>query len=87
MTIGIKLDDETRQRLKRLGETRSRSPHWLMRFAIQQFLDREEQYEREKREDTERWERFHMSGHAVPQTSAAAWLAKLADGKDGPCPE
>ena len=85
-TIGIKLDDQTKERLKRLGATRSRSPHWLMRFAIQQYLDREENYEREKREDMERWERFQLTGHAVSQDTAAAWLTTLAEGEHSPCP-
>ncbi|MBE2204099.1 MAG: toxin-antitoxin system, partial [Chthoniobacterales bacterium] len=30
-TMGVKLDEQTRDRLKTLGETRRRSPHWLMR--------------------------------------------------------
>lgn len=61
-TIDITLDKHTNERLKRLGATRSRSPAWLMRFAIQQFLDREENYERERREDLERWKRFRLLG-------------------------
>jgi predicted transcriptional regulator len=85
-TIGIKLDAETKERLKRLGATRSRSPHWLMCLAIRQYLDREEHYEREKREDMERWARFQLTGHAASHETAAAWLAKLADGEDAPCP-
>jgi predicted transcriptional regulator len=57
-----------------------------MCLAIRQYLDREENYEREKREDMERWERFQFTGRAVSQETAAAWLAKLADGEDAPCP-
>jgi predicted transcriptional regulator len=86
-TIGIKLDEHTKERLKQLGAARSRTPHWLMRNAIQQYLDREEQHEREKREDMERWERFQITGHAVTHDDAATWLRKLADGQDSPCPE
>lgn len=85
-TVGIKLDEQTKERLKRLGAARSRSPHWLMCLAIRHYLDREENYEREKREDMERWERFQLAGHAVAHETAAAWLAKLAKGEDSPCP-
>jgi len=38
----VKLDETTCDRLKALGESRQRTPHWLMREAIRQFLDREE---------------------------------------------
>lgn len=56
-TMGVKLDDSVRERLKLLGATKDRSPHWLMKQAIQEYLAREETYEREKQEDLERWQR------------------------------
>jgi predicted transcriptional regulator len=40
---GIKLDDETQRHLKALVVKRDRSPHWLMRTAIENYLAREEQ--------------------------------------------
>ena len=39
-TMGVKLDERTRDRLKILGEARRRSPHWLMREAIREYLER-----------------------------------------------
>lgn len=85
-TLGIKLDEETRQRLKALGELRDRSPHWLMKAAIESYLEREERYEREKREDMERWENYQFTGKAIPQERVLEWLNDLAQGKDVPCP-
>jgi predicted transcriptional regulator len=79
-TQGIKLDDATSARLKALGEARERSPHWLMRAAIADYLDREEKVEREKAEDMTRWETYAVTGHAVPHDKAAAWLDDLAHG-------
>jgi predicted transcriptional regulator len=86
-TQGIKLDDTTRERLKQLGKLKQRSSHWLMRTAIEQFLEKEEEYEREKREDMERWQRYQLTGHAVSQQDANRWLSELADGKSPPCPK
>jgi predicted transcriptional regulator len=86
-TQGIKLGDETRTRLKELGKLKQRSPHWLMKTAIEQFLDQEERYEREKREDMARWEEYQMTGRAVHHSEAAKWLSDLADGKSAPCPK
>lgn len=86
-TQGIKLDENTRARLKALGEKRNRSPHWLMRTAIQTYLEREEQYEKEKQEDKERWERYQLTGQAISHDTAAEWLNNLADGKDTLCPK
>jgi predicted transcriptional regulator len=86
-TQGIKLDETTRQRLKALGELRDRSPHWLMRVAIERYLDEEERQEREKREDMERWEAYQLTGHAVSHEADGTWLNALAEGIAGPCPK
>ncbi len=33
-TMGVKLDPEARERLKKLGAAKDRTPHWLMKKAI-----------------------------------------------------
>jgi predicted transcriptional regulator len=81
VTQGVKLDPETRDRLKALGELRRRSPHWLMRAAIEDFLHREEAVEREKRQDIERWQACELTGHTIGHETASAWLEDLAAGK------
>lgn len=86
-TQGVKLDESTCQRLKELGKLRDRSPHWLMRVAIENYLEQEEHCEREKREDMERWERYQLTGKAVSHKKAANWLGQLAAGKVKPCPK
>jgi len=78
-TVGVKLDDETRARLKMLGEARQRSTHWLMREAIRLFLDTEERYEREKAEDLGRWERYLATGEHLDHEEMGAWLDGLAE--------
>lgn len=80
-TQGIKLDDETQRRLKDLAAKRDRSPHWLMRTAIDNYLEHEEKYELEKSEDMKRWENYELTGQAIDNTSVKTWLQKLADGK------
>ena len=78
-TVGMKLDEETRERLKRLGEARQRSSHWLMKEAVARYLDTEERFEREKAEDSARWQRFVETGAAIPQEEAAVRLRALAE--------
>jgi predicted transcriptional regulator len=82
----VKLDDDTYERLKALGETRQRTPHWLMKTAIEQFVEREEAYEREKREDLERWERYKLTGQGVPHSAVKEWLASWGTENELPCP-
>ncbi|MDJ0388042.1 toxin-antitoxin system [Roseomonas sp. E05] len=73
-SLALKLDEATRQRLQALGRVRDRSPHWLMKKAVLEFLDREESYEQEKREDLARWERYRLSERAVTQQAVEEWL-------------
>ncbi len=86
-TKGVKLDEKTQQRLAALARIRDRSPHWLMCKAIETYLEREEKYEREKREDMERWEHYLLTGEAVSHDKATAWLKNLAQGKVTSCPK
>ncbi len=78
-TVGVKLDGETRERLRRLGETRQRSTHWLMKDAIARYLEAEERYEHEKAEDLVRWQRYVETGRAIPHEDAAVRLDALAE--------
>jgi predicted transcriptional regulator len=80
-TQGIKLDDDTRERLKVLAEKKQHSPHWLMRTAIEGYLEREEQYEKEKAEDNIRWEQYLITGKAIDHEKVEAWLDDLSQGK------
>ncbi len=85
-TLGVKLDQETRDRLKKLGDAKDRATHWLIKAAIIEYLNKEERAEREKREDAERWERYQLGGHFVDNKDAMNWLDALARGERTPCP-
>lgn len=65
VTMGVKLERETRDRLKSLGRLKERTPHFLVKKAIDEYLEREERWEAEKKEDQERWEEFATTGESV----------------------
>jgi predicted transcriptional regulator len=79
VTVGIKLDEETRERLKHLSALKERSPHWLMKAALREYLDREEAYERQRHEDQARWERYLQTGAFIDNESMMSWLDRLAE--------
>ena len=84
---GIKLDDKIRERLKVLAEKQHRSPHWIMRTAIEDYIEREEKYEREKSEDMAEYEEYLLTGKAIDNKVVLAWLNDLANNKITPCPK
>jgi predicted transcriptional regulator len=85
--MGIKLDEETRERLKTLGSARKRSAHWLMREAIREYLDKEEEIERRNTEADEAWVEYRRTGQSVSNEVMTAWLDTWGTDKEGPCPE
>lgn len=85
-TLGVKLDQETRDRLKKMGEVKDRAPHWLIKAAILEYLSKEECAELGRREDAERWERYQLTGHFVGNRDAMEWLDALAKGERRSCP-
>ena len=78
-TVGIKLDEDTRERIQRLSALKDRSPHWIMKTAIREYVEREEAYERERREDEERWARYLRTGAFVDNDTMLRWLDGLAE--------
>ncbi len=85
-TLGVKIEPEVRERLKTLAEQKDRSTHWIIKKAIEEYLAREESALRELREDSERWERYQLTGEAVANDDAIAWLDQLAAGHRAPWP-
>ena len=85
--MSVKLDPETRARLEQLAQSRRRTPHWMLREAVAQYVEREEKRETLKQETLKAWEEYQTSGLHVTAGEADAWLAQLSDGNDIDPPE
>jgi predicted transcriptional regulator len=83
-TLGIKVDDTTRKRLNDLAQEIDRTPHWILKTALREYIEREERRERERKEDLARWEHFALTGEAVEHGTARDWLERLARGERTP---
>lgn len=84
--VGVKLDDELQARLQALGERLERSPHWLMKKAIAEFVERAEAEEHERQVLLDRWQRYKQTGEAIPHETVVKWLETWGSDKEGPCP-
>ena len=80
-TLGVKVDETLQRRLKTMAQLKDRSTHWIIKEAIEEYLAREEAIERDRREDRERWEHYALTGQAVSNAAATAWLDKLVAGR------
>ena len=45
MATSVKLNDDMKKRVQHLADARHRSAHWIMRQAIQDYVEREEKRE------------------------------------------
>jgi predicted transcriptional regulator len=80
-TTSLKLDSALKERLQRLASARRRSPHWVMREAVEQYIEREEKREQLRQDALAAWADYQTTGLHVTAKEADAWLAKLEAGK------
>ena len=85
--IAVKLEQDIRERIKRLAVTRQRTTHWMMREAIQQYVEREEKLETFRQDGIRAWNDYQSTGLHVTLEEADAWLGKLETGQDVEPPE
>ena len=83
-TVGLRLGEETRHRLEALGRVRERTPHYLMKVAVERFLDVEEALEAERRLVKDRWKKYELTGESIEHTDVQAWADKLDVGAEAP---
>lgn len=85
--VAVKLDGPTRERIKRLADARQRSSHWVMREAIEQYVEREEKRETYRQAGISAWESYQSTGLHATADEADAWLRRLENGEEAPPPE
>ena len=86
-TTSLKLDSAMKERVNRLASSRRRSAHWVMREAIEQYVDREEKREQLRQDALAAWAAYQTTGLHVTAKDADAWLAKLEAGKRAAIPK
>ena len=72
--VSLKLEQSEHERLKVLAESKHRKPHFLMKEAIRQYLDREEARESFKQEALASWREYKETGHHLTGDEVVAWL-------------
>ncbi len=79
-TVGVRLNDDTQRRLEALSKARDRTPHYLMKAAVERFLDVEEALESERQLVKSRWEKYALTGETVEHADVKAWATSLGAG-------
>jgi predicted transcriptional regulator len=87
MATSIKLDDELTQRVRQLANLRQRSPHWIMREAIREYVTREEARESFRREAMTSWLAYQETGRYLTGEEIRAWLSTWGTDAEAEPPE
>lgn len=82
----IKLDDELKNRVQHLADHRQRSAHWLMREAIEQYVEREERREAFKQDTLTAWEDYQAAGQHATAGEVEHWLSSWGSDDEFPAP-
>ncbi len=86
-TTSLKLDHELKSRVQRLAEARRRSAHWVMREAVEQYVEREEKREQLRQDALAAWNHYQTTGLHATAEEVDSWLAKLESGKKAKAPK
>jgi predicted transcriptional regulator len=85
-TLGIKVDEDIRFRLKALGEARQRSTHWIMKDAILRYLEHKEEIERRNIQADQAWKDYKETGQYVNHEDMMVWLGTWGTDREAECP-
>lgn len=86
-TTSLKLDPEIKERVLKLAEAKRRSPHWVMREAIEEYVVREERREAVRHDILAAWDEYETTGLHVTGEEADAWLKRLMAGENAKPPK
>ena len=86
MATSVKLNDDMKKRVQHLADAKHRSAHWIMRRAIEDYVEREEKREAVKQDALHAWEDFQRNGLHLTHAEADEWLSKLESGDDAELP-
>nr|WP_256221764.1 CopG family transcriptional regulator [Variovorax sp. OK605] len=70
-----------------MAEARHRAPHWLMREAIAQYVEREEKRQEMHQQAVAAWEEFQRKGLHATGEEVQAWLTSWGMDNELPAPE
>lgn len=74
MAVSVKLDDDLRERIQSLAESKQRSAHWIMREAIRTYVEKEEVQQNLDHASEEAMEHYRKTGLHVTHAEVTKWL-------------
>jgi predicted transcriptional regulator len=87
MALSIKLDDAMKGRVQALAADRQRSPHWIMKEAIRQYVETEEAKAAFEKEALASWQHYKQTGLHLTGDEVQNWLETWGADDETDAPE
>ena len=87
MAVSVKLDDDMRERIQSLADSKQRSSHWIMREAIRTYVEKEEARRSFIADAEESWRDYKETGLHLTGEEVSAWLATWGTEDETDAPE
>ncbi len=82
----IKIDQDTKARVKRLADARHRTPHWMILEAVRQYVEKEEKREAFRQDGIQAWNEHQETGLHVTGDEVIAWLDTWGEANEQAAP-
>lgn len=84
--VTVKLEESDRARIKSLAVIKNRTPHYIMREAIQKYLEAEESEQRFINAAEASLEEYKLNGLHITLEEFSDWATKLKTSPDAAMP-
>lgn len=84
--VTVRLEKSDRARIKLLAAVKKRTPHYIMREAIQKYLEAEELEQRFIAAAEESLKEYKINGLHITPEEFSSWATKLKSNPDMPMP-
>ena len=87
VSTSIKLDPNMKDRIQRVADSMRRTPHWVMKEAVEKYITDAERREAWERESLEALKEMDETGLHVAGEEVMAWLESWGADDEKPAPE
>jgi predicted transcriptional regulator len=87
ISTSIKLDPNMKDRVQRVADSMRRTPHWVMKEAVEKYISDAERREAWERESLEALKELDETGLHVTGEEVMVWLESWGTDDEKPAPE
>lgn len=85
--VTVRLETAMHERIRSLAENRQRTPHWMLREAVREYVEREEKREAFREAALTSWQDYEATGLHLTGEEVIAWVENWGTSNAPEAPE